>query len=213
MKSFLIIGMGTFGHHLCINLAKQKCEIIVVDHNAEKLEDVLPLVVSAKAADFCDENVVKSFDIPSFDTCFVCVGGNFQSSIQITSLLKDFGAKKIVAKADEDIQARLLSRNGADKVIYPERDIAERIAVSESNSNIFDFFELSRDYGIYEVESPEKWIGKTIKELDIRANYNISILASKRDGELAPMLKPDYIFTKEDHLMVLASKDTIRKLF
>ena len=145
MKSFLIIGMGTFGHHLCENLAKQKCEIIAVDLLQDRLETILPYVVSAKVADFCDENVVKSFDIPSYDACFVCIGGSFQSSIQITSLLKDYGAKNIIAKADEDIQERLLRRNGADKVVYPEKDVAESIAVSESNSDIFEFNERSND--------------------------------------------------------------------
>ena len=114
MKSFLIIGMGTFGHHLCRELAKQKCEIMVADAKSEMLEDVLPLVVSAKIADCANEEVLRTFDIPSFDACFVCIGGNFQYSLEITSLLKELGAKKVFSKADEDIQAKFLLRIGAD---------------------------------------------------------------------------------------------------
>ena len=138
MKSFLIIGMGSFGHHLCRELSKQKCELMVADVQSEMLEDILPYVVSAKIADCTNEEVLRSFDIPSFDACFVCIGGNFQNSLEITSLLKELGAKKVFSKANEDIQAKFLRRNGADEVIYPELDAAARIAVSESSDSIFD---------------------------------------------------------------------------
>ena len=146
MKSFLIIGLGTFGHHLCRELSKQKCEIMIADSRPEVLEDLLPYVVSAKIGDCANEEVLRTFDIPSFDACFVCIGGNFQYSLEITSLLKDLGAKKVFSKADEDIQAKFLRRIGADVVIYPERDAAASIAVSESCDSIFDCIQLSGEF-------------------------------------------------------------------
>ena len=126
MKSFLIVGMGSFGHHLCRELAREKCEIMIVDRNAENLEDMLPYVISAKVGDCTNPAVLKSFGVDEFDACFVCIGGDFQSSLEVTSSLKELGAKKVFSKADEDIQAKFLLRNGADEVIYPEKDVARR---------------------------------------------------------------------------------------
>ena len=134
MKSFLIIGMGSFGHHLCRALAEQKCEVMVVDRVSETLEDVLPLVVSAKVGDCTNEEVLRSFSVESFDACFVCMGdNNVLGSLEITSLLKELGAKKVFSKADDDVQAKFLLRNGADEVIYPEQEVAVSLAVSESS--------------------------------------------------------------------------------
>ncbi len=213
MKSFLLIGMGTFGHHFCMSLAKKKhCEIMIVDKKAENLEDLLPYVVSAKVADCRDEKILRTFDIASFDACVVCIGNDFQSSIQITSLLKDLGAKYVIAKAEEDVQEKFLLRNGADQVIYPERDIAERMATSLSSSSIFDFIQLSEDYGIYEIIPLKKWLGKTIRQVDVRNNYNISIVAV-RSGTKIKTATADYLFTEDDHLMAIADKATIEKFF
>lgn len=205
--------MGTFGHHFCMSLAKRKhCEIMIVDKKADHLEDLLPYVVSAKVADCCDEKILRTFDVPSFDACVVCIGSDFQSSIQITSLLKDLGAKHVIAKAEEDVQEKFLLRNGADQVIYPERDIAERMATSLSSSSIFDFVQLSEEYGIYEITPLKKWLGKTIRQVDVRNNYNITIVAIK-DGSKIRTASADYMFTDEDHLMAIADKATIEKFF
>lgn len=129
MKSILIIGLGRFGTHLCQDLAKLDNEIMIVDKDEASLEDLLPLVVSAKIGDCTNEKVLKSLGVGNFDYCFVCIGENFQSSLEITSLLKDLGAKYVVSKANRDIHAKFLLRNGADEVIYPDRDIAEKVAV------------------------------------------------------------------------------------
>ena len=210
MKSFLLIGMGSFGHHLCLSMAKPRdVEMMIVDKSSDVLEDLLPYVVSAKVGDCCDEKVLKSFGVDEFDACYVCIGGDFQNSIQITSLLKDLGARRVIAKADEDVQAKFLLRNGADQVIYPERDIAERIAITAGSNRIFDFIELSEDLGVYEVRPMKKWIGKTIREVNVRVNYNVSILAYRKDGKLVPMPSPDYVFVEDEHLMVISSKNDI----
>ena len=212
MKSFLIIGLGSFGHHLCKAMARYKCELMLADKTSEHLEDLLPYAVSAKVGDCTNPEVLKSFGIPEFDACFVCVGGNFQESLEITSLLKELGAKKVFSKADEDVQAKFLLRNGADHVIYPELSAAEQIAVSESSDNIFNCVELTDEHKIYEIKIQPGWVGKNLKDLNFRARYNLSVLAIRRDSELMVQPSPDTCFEQGDHLMVLGHIRDIEKV-
>ncbi|MDD3393967.1 MAG: TrkA family potassium uptake protein [Anaerotignum sp.] len=212
MKSFLIIGMGSFGHHLCRSLAKQRCEIMIVDEKQENLEDMLRYVTSAKIGDCTNPDVMQSFDVASFDACFVSVGNSFQNSLQITNLLKEQGAKKVYSKADEDIQAKFLLRNGADEVIYPEKEGAERIAIRASSDNIFDCIELSDDFYIMEIQSRPEWLGKTISELNFRKKYHLNIMATKQAEKLFPMPDLEYRFCLEEHLMVMGHIEDIRKV-
>ena len=213
MKSFLIVGMGSFGHHLCRALADQKCEVMVADQVSDTLEDLLPLVVSAKVGDCTNEEVLRSFDIPSFDACFVCLGdSNVLGSLQITSLLKELGAKKVFSKADDDVQAKFLLRNGADHVIYPELEAAVSLAVSESSDSIFDCIPLTADHSIYELEPMERWLGKSLKELNFRVKYHLTVIGVKRGEVIVPNLSPDYAFRKDEHLLVLGRIEDIRKV-
>ena len=213
MKSFLIIGMGSFGHHLCRALAEQKCEVMVVDRVSETLEDVLPLVVSAKVGDCTNEEELRSFSVESFDACFVCMGdNNVLGSLEITSLLKELGAKKVFSKADDDVQAKFLLRNGADEVIYPEQEVAVSLAVSESSDSIFDCIHLTADYSIYELQPMDRWLGKSLKELNFRVKYHLTIIAAMRDGVIRPNLSPDYVFKADEHLLVLGRIEDIRKV-
>ncbi|MGN0573558.1 MAG: potassium channel family protein [Acutalibacteraceae bacterium] len=212
MKSFLIIGMGGFGHHLCESLAKKDCEIMIVDEKEEAVEDMLSYVVSAKIGDCTKIEVLKSFDIPSFDTCFVCIGENFQNSLEITSLLKECGAKKVISKADRDIQEKFLLRNGADAVIYPEKNMAERYAIRESSEHIFDYINLGGEYSIFEIDVLDKWVGKTVKELNFRVKYNLSVLATKNGSTVNPVITGERKFAKDEHLLVLGKEEDVRKL-
>ena len=184
MKSFLVIGVGSFGYHLIRYLSEEGCEILVCDRNEERLESVLSWATSAKIGDCTNVEVLKTFDIPSFDTCFVCIGENFQNSLEITSLLKECGAKKVISKADRDIQEKFLLRNGADEVIYPEKNMAERYAVTESSEHIFNYIDLGSDYSIFEIDVIDRWVGKTVKELNFRVKYNLVVLATKKNGEV-----------------------------
>ena len=172
MKSILIIGMGRFGHHLCRNLAELGNQIMIVDEVEERLEPMLPYVVSAKIGDCTNEAVLESLGISNFDICFVCIGTNFQSSLEITSMVKEMGAKWVVSKASRDIHAKFLLRNGADEVIYPDRDLAEKMAVRYSANHVFDYIELTDEFSIYEIPPMSQWVGKSIKELSIRNRYN-----------------------------------------
>ena len=212
MKSFLVIGAGTFGHHICRELIRQKCEVMIVDSDPKPLEDLVNVVTSAKIADCANIETLRSFDIPSFDACFVSVGRNFQYSLEITSLLKELGARKVFAKADEDIQAKFLLRIGADEVIYPEKDCAIRLSIAESSDSIFDCMPLTEDYGIYEIQVPKKWVGKTVVKLDVRRSYNISVLAIKNGEKLRPLPPVDHVFNETEHLMVLGRDEDIRRV-
>ena len=212
LKSFLIIGMGHFGHHLCRSLAETNCEIMIVDKDETRIEDMLPYVVSAKIGDCTNIDVLKSFDIPSFDTCFVCMGENFQNSLEITSLLKDCGAKRVISKADKDIQEKFLLRNGADAVIYPNKNMAQRYAIRESSEHIFDYISLDSEYSIYEIDMLDKWVGKTVKDLNFRVKYNLAVLATKKGSKINPVITGDRVFEKDEHLLVLGTYEDVKKV-
>ena len=207
MKTVLIIGMGRFGQHLCRKMLKLNNEVMIVDRNEEAMEDLLPLVTNAKIGDCTNEEVLHSLGIGNFDLCFVCIGTNFQSSLEITSLLKEAGAKYVISKATRDIQAKFLLRNGADAVVYPEKDIAERIAVRYSADNVFDYIELDEEYSIYEIPPLREWIGKTIGEVDFRARLNSSIIGTKLNGITSFLPGADHVFRADEHLMVIKKKD------
>ncbi len=212
MKSFLIIGLGRFGSHLCRNLSKLDNEIMIVDEIEEKLQDLLPFVVSAKIGDCTNEKVLKSLGVGNFDTCFVCIGNNFQSSLEVTSLLKEAGAKNVVSKADRDIHAKFLLRNGADEVIYPDRDIADKVAVRFSANQVFDYVELGKGFSIYEIAPLPEWIGRSILDVNVRAAYNTNIIGVKNGGEMHLMPGPDYVFQTDEHLMVIGHQADLQKI-
>ena len=212
MKSFLIIGMGKFGHHLCSSLIKHKCEIMIVDRNADALEDMLPYVVSAKVGDCTKEDVLATFGVQEFDVCFVCMGNNFQNSLQITSLLKEMGAKKVCSRANEAVQAKFLRRNGADEVIFPEQETAENIAMRESSDSIFDCINLTEEYLVCELSPRKEWIGKTLAQLDFRNTIKLSALAVKKGEFVQPMIGANYVFKEDEHIIVLGHVDDIEKV-
>lgn len=212
MKSFLIVGMNSFGHHLCRELYEQKSEVMIADVKESRLEDALKYSISAKVGDCSDEDVLRSFGIGNFDACFVCISDSFQDSLQVTSLLKELGAKKVISKASNDVHAKFLLRNGADSVIYPERDAARTIAISESSDNIFDCIPLTENYFIYEISPYSKWLGKSFRELNLRVNYRLSVLAVKKGGSVDPMPPADHVIMVDEHLVVLGRAEDIKKL-
>lgn len=212
MKSMLVIGMGRFGRHLSKKLIELGNEVMIVDSDETNIEGMLPFVTNAQIADCTKEEVLRSFGINNFDICFVCIGTNFQSSLEITSLLKDLGAKKVVSRASRDIHEKFLLRNGADYVIYPERDVAEKTAVRFSTSKLFDYFELSKDVSIYEIQILPSWIDKSIGELNFRTKYGVTILATKVGEVVNPIPSPQHIFSENEHLMILGRHEDVDKL-
>lgn len=212
MKSVLIIGMGKFGRHLAQKMISLGNEVMLVDKNEEIVERYAATFSDAQIADCMNENVLRSLGVNHFDLCFVAIADDFQSSLVITALLKEFDAKYVVAKAKSDIQADLLHRIGADEVIYPEREMAEKLAVRYNATNVFDYIELTDEYAIYEIPVRYHWIGKTITELDIRRKYRINIIAVKIHNELNIMPGPDYCFAEHDHVVVIGTADAINRL-
>ena len=208
MKSILVIGIGRFGKHLCVDLVNNGNDVMAVDEHEENLEDILSIVTSAKIADCTKVEVLRSFGVRNFDICFVCIGTNFQSSLEITSQLKELGASYVISKATRDIQAKFLLRNGADEVVYPDRDIAKRIATKVSANHVYDYLEMG-DYSIYEICAMEEWIGKSIKQLNFRVKYNANILGIKKEGESTLLPDADHIFSADEHLMVIGKKEDI----
>ncbi|MFA7215395.1 MAG: TrkA family potassium uptake protein [Bacillota bacterium] len=208
----MVIGIGRFGKHLSRKLIKIGNEVMVVDKDEEKLSELLPLAASAQIGDCTKEEVLRSLGISNFDLCFVCVGSSFQNSLEITSLLKDLGAKYVISKASRDIHIKFLLRNGADEVIDPEKDIAEKLAVRCSANNIFDYIELTKDISIYEIPPAESWIGKSIKEVNFRAKYHVSILATKVDDKISLLPSADYIFRPDEHLMVIGRHSDVERI-
>ena len=212
MKSILIIGAGNFGSHLCKDLAALNNEIMIVDKSELALQPLLGYVTSSQIADCTNESVLRSFGIPNFDICFVCIGGNFQASLIITSYLKEHGARYVVSKTNRDIDAKFLLHNGADEVIYPDRDISSRAAIRFSADKIFDYIELSDGYSIYEILPLPSWIGKSIKDLDIRGQYRANIISVKHEGQVQFSPSPDYVFRSGDHMTVVGHKTDIENL-
>lgn len=212
MKSILIIGLGRFGQHLCRKMVELKNEVMVIGIEEEKVEAVMSMVTNAQIGDCTKIEVLKSIGISNFDVCFVCIGTNFQSSLEITSLLKENGAKYVVSKATRDIQAKFLLRNGADEVVYPERDIAEKVAVRFSASHVFDYIEFDDEFSIFEIPVAEEWVGKTIKEVNFRAKHKVSILGYKRGDGMHLMPMAEHEFDEHEHLMVIGKVEDVERL-
>lgn len=212
MQSILIIGLGRFGRHLCRKLMSLKNEVMIVDRDEAAVSALADEATGAQIADCTDEAALRALSVDSFDLCFVCIGSDFASSLLITSLLKDQGAKRVIAKASQDVHSRLLLRNGADEVVYPERDSAERWAVRLSARHVFDYIELTDGYAIYEIPALDSWVGKSIRELDVRNRHHINILAVRLGGELRPMPGAEYRFTGKERVLALASQEDARTL-
>ena len=168
MKSILLIGLGRFGATMAMKLHELKHEVMAIDISEERINAILPYVTSAQIGDCTNEQYMSSIGVRNFDLCIVAIGDNFQSSLETTALLKDLGAKFVLSRANRDIHAKFLLRNGADQVVYPEKEMAIRSAVRYSTDNIFDYIELTPDHSIYEVPVPSSWIEKSIVQINVR---------------------------------------------
>ena len=211
MKTVLIIGIGRYGGHLAERFAKLGNEVMIVDKEEENLRRLLPYVTNAQIGDCTDEEVLRGLGVRNFDVCFVCIGDDFQSSLETTSLLKEMGAKMVVSKASDDIHAKVLLRNGADSVVYPERDMALRVAARYTANNVVDYVGLSDDVSIYEIPVMEPWIGKTIREVDFRKTYKVNILSIKRGEEMSLVMDPEHVFSADEHLLVIGYQNDLQK--
>ncbi len=212
MKSVLVIGMGRFGRHLAHKMLELGNDVMVVDRNPDLVERFSGRFTDSYIGDCTNEDVIKTLVANNFDLYFVTMGEDFQSSLVITSLLKQHGAKCVIAKSNQDIQHDLLLKIGADEVVYPEREAAEKLAIRYNQKNIFDYIQLSSEYSICEIPVPKDWVGKTIIDLDVRRRHNINIIAIKHNSLLQPAPSPDYVFKKDEHVVVVGRSDDIFSL-
>lgn len=211
MKSILVIGLGRFGRHMAKKFSEQNNDVIAIDINEERINNVLSVVTNALIGDATNEQFMETIGVRDFDLCVVAIGDNFQSSLETTALLKDLGAKFVLARASRDVHAKFLLRNGADDVIYTEKETAERLAVKYGSDNIFNYIELNDEYSIYEIAVPSSWLNKSILKVNVRSKYGISILATKQGNNIFPLPKPEHVFTDSESLMILGKNEDVSR--
>lgn len=210
MKSVLLIGLGRFGRHMAERLLEEGNEVLGVDICEERVNDAMDMLTNAQIGDATNELFVESLGVRNFDLCVVAIGDNFQSSLETTALLKDYGAPFVLSRANRDVHAKFLLRNGADRIVYPEKEMAQRMAVKYGNDNIFDCIELTDEYSIYEIPVPESWVGASILKKDVRKKYRISILAIKRLETLYPLPGAEHVFAEDETLIILGHFKDVR---
>ena len=198
MKSILLIGLGRFGRHIAMKLDELNHQVMAIDRNEERVDAILPYVTNAQIGDATKEGFMESLGVRNFDVCIVAIGDNFQSSLEATSLLSELGAKYVVSRAARDVHAKFLLKNGADEVIYPEKQMAEWAAIRYSADHILDYVELDDEHAIFEISVPENWVG---------------IMAFKHQGVMNLNIKSDTPVPENNTMLVLGNIRDIQKCF
>ena len=235
MKSILIIGMGKFGRHLAYKYKDLGADVMIVDKDDTIINELSGDFTEAYIGDCTNRATIRELGVSHYDVCYVTSSDDFQTSLEIVSLLKEFGAPFIVARAEADIQPKFLMQMGANEVVYPERDMANRVAIRHNAINVLDYIDLGSDFAVYELNVPDGWLGKNIIALDVRKKYDINIIAVKQKLTGAETIKkerrflriaskaqpedykfslitPDYIFSKEDHILIIGKTEDIRRV-
>jgi len=213
MKSILLIGIGRFGKHIAMDLHRLNHQVMVVDDNEDRINELLPYVTNAQIGDSTNRDFLESLGVNNFDVCFVAIGKDFQSSLETTCTLKELGAKLVVSRAASDVHAKFLLRNGADEVIYPEKQIAKWASIRYSSDHILDYIELDESHAIFEVSVPKAWLGRSILQLDVRRKYDINIMGIKQGGRMNVSVSPDTLLTEDITLLVLGEYKALQKCF
>lgn len=213
MKNILLIGAGHFGRHIAMQLSQLGHQVMAVDTDEERINDILPFVTRAQIGDSTNAELLRSLGIRDFDVCFVTISGNFQNSLETTSLLKELGAKCVVSRAERDVQAKFLLRNGADNVVYPEKQMAIWAAKRYTADHIFDYIEIDKQHAIFEVEVPKAWVGKSIGMLEVRKKFGINILGIKRLGKTDVSITPDTVLSEDITMLALGEYTALQKCF
>lgn len=213
MKSFLLIGLGTFGTSIAHELHDLGHRVFGVDCREGRVNAVRPVVDDARVGDGADEEFLKSLEVQSFDVCIVAIGGDFHSLLETTANLKKLGAAMVVSRAGDDSQGISLLRSGADEIIYPEKQLAKWVALRYGSDQIRDFIAMDGSHAILEVAVPDQWLGKTVVELELRQRYGLNILAVKEKGELDVAITPDTVLTDDRTMMVLGEYNALHKCF
>lgn len=212
MKSYIVIGLGRFGTEVARRLYEMGCEVLAVDNNSELVQHISSEVTQAVVADARDKDVLRALGAKDFDCAVVAIGGNLADSVLATMNVKELGIPQVVCKAHDEIHRQVLLKLGADQVVIPEQEHAAKLARSLSSNNVLDYIELSEDYAIIEVPAPKSWVGKSLKELNIRAKLGVNILAVKQGARINVSPAAEYTIAGQDVMVVLGHTDALKKV-
>ncbi|MGL5152346.1 MAG: potassium channel family protein [Clostridium sp.] len=211
-KQYVIIGLGRFGESVAKTLYSLGNDVLVIDKDEEKIQEISDSVTHAVQMDATDENALRTLGLRNFDVAVVTIGSNIQASVMSTLIVKELGIKYIIAKGNSEMHAKVLYKIGADRVILPEKDMGVRVAHNLVSSSIIDYIELSPDYSIIEIEALEEWKGKALRELKLRSNYGINVMAIKTEDEVNLAPAADSIIGSNDIVVAIGSADELGKL-
>ena len=215
MKSYIVIGLGRFGARAAKRLCELGCEVLAIDRNGDLVQPIANLVTHAVVGDARDKEVLRALGAKDFECAIVAIGGNLADSVLATMNLNELGVPHIVCKASDETHRQVLLKLGADQVVIPEQEQADRLAKNLSNPNVLDYIELSKEHGIIEIPAPKDWVNKSLKELNVRAKLGVNIIAVKTNGKINVSPAADYRIEKEDIMVVLgntAALDAVQKL-
>ena len=215
MKSYIVIGLGRFGSQAAKRLCELGCEVLAIDHNSELVQPIANQVTQAVVADARDKEVLRALGAKDFQCAIVAIGDNLADSVLATMNLKELGVPYIVCKASDETHRQVLMKLGADRVVIPEQEHADRLAKNLSNPNVLDYIELSEEYGVIEIPAPKAWVGKSLKELNVRAKLGVNIIAVKKGSHINVSPAADYRIEAEDVMVVLgdtAALDAVQKV-
>lgn len=213
MKTILLIGLGRFGKHLAMQLNQLGHQVMGVDKNEERVNSVIDIVTNVQIGDSTNVDFLRSLGVGNFDACIVAIGGDFESSLETTSYLKELGARLVISRAEQDVQEKFLLRNGADEVIYPEKQVAKWAAIRYSSDHILDYIELDEAHAILEVSIPKSWAGMSVGRLDIRKKHHVTVIAIKENNRIDAFVTPDTLLTEGKTLLVLGEYKALQKCF
>lgn len=212
MKNILLIGIGRFGFHVAMELSKLNTQVLAVDTSEDHLQKVDEYVSKTIIGNGTDVDFLKTLGINTFDDCIVTIGDDFQASLETVLHLKDLGARRITARASMESQKKLLSKIGADLVVYPEKQLAKWTALHCASNFVYDFMDLDNQYGVYEILTPKEWASKTLAELDLRKRHNINIIGVKEKNKMKMILGPNYVLKEGENLVVIGKEADINKI-
>lgn len=213
MKTILLIGIGNFGKHIALELNRLGHEIMAIDQSEERVAEILPYVTNTQIGNSTNMEFLESLGVRNFDACIVTIGNDFQSSLETTSNLKELGAQLVVSRANRDVHAKFLLRNGADEVLYPQKQLAKWAAIRYGSNHILDYIELDENHSIFEVSVPKAWCNMSIGQVDIRKKYKINIMAVKRNGKMDLAVTPDTVLEEDMTMLVLGEYKALQKCF
>ena len=208
-KQYIVIGCGRFGSSVAKKMCQLGNEVMVIDKDEDSIENIAEQVTHTAIVDVTEERDLKSIGLGNFDVVIVAISSDIRASIMVTIMAKEMGVPKIVCKAKDELQAKVLYKIGADKVVFPERDMGIRLAYNLASENILDQINLDPEYSIIEIVTPTNWVGKTIIELNLRAKYDITVLAVKTTSGLKVMPSPNYKMQEKNILIIIGNTDKI----